>query len=71
MYRDLTTVGNINVENDGIGEQRVEAENRTVSIRRNDQAGANSSHSSDIYIRARAIYFRARRNNGSRAASII
>lgn len=72
MLKDLITVGNINVENDRIAPGRHDSavDKGTESIRRNDQARAAGSHPSDIYVRARAIYFRARRSNGSRAASI-
>lgn len=72
MFGDLITVSNINFENDTVmAESNDSAEQTgTETIIRNTHNSAAGSNGSDIYMRARAIYYRARRNNASRAVSI-
>jgi hypothetical protein len=72
MFGDLITVSNIDVNEETItGVRKESAElNGTDSIRINTQARKTESNGSDIYVRARAIYYRARRHSASRAASI-
>lgn len=73
MFGDLITVSNIDVNEEtitGVRNDSAEMKGTDTIRRKNTQTQTAESNGSDIYIRARAIYYRARRNSASRAVSI-